>query len=109
MKYGRENIRALNDTLRTTLTGGAAVMTPGVASLGPEAIKRAVLAISVFKDFSDANDPHGEHDFGAIDIDGQKLFFKIDCFDPTMSFRADDPSDPDSSRRVLTLMLASEY
>lgn len=109
MKYGRENIRALNDDLRTKLTGGAAAMTLGVASLGAEAVNRAIHAISVFKDFSDANDPYGEHDFGAIDIDGHKLFFKIDCYNNTFSAGSEDPSDPSVTQRVLTLLLASEY
>lgn len=109
MKYGQENIRALNDELRTTLTGGAAVMTPGVAALGAEAVNRAIRAISIFKDFCEENDPHHEHDFGAIDIDGQKVFFKIDYFGPDLNSGSEDPSDPSVTRRVMTVMLASEY
>jgi hypothetical protein len=33
-------IRALNDQLRQRLTGGTAVITPGVAALGAEAVER---------------------------------------------------------------------
>ena len=109
MKYGRENIRALNDELRTKLSGGAAVMTPGVAALGVEAVNRAIQAISVFNDFCEDNDPYQEHDFGAIDIEGQKVFFKIDYYNKSLSAGSDDPSDPSITRRVLTVMLASEY
>lgn len=109
MKYGRENIRALNDELRTKLTGGAAVMTPGVAALGAEAVNRAIKAISVFNEFCNANDPYQEHDFGAIDIEGQKVFFKIDYYSPDLTSGSKDPSDPSVTRRVMTVMLASEY
>ena len=44
-------IRALNDQLRQHLTGGMAVITPGVAALGPEAVERIVKTIAVFDDF----------------------------------------------------------
>jgi hypothetical protein len=43
-----ERIRCLNDELRQHLIGGAAVMTPGVAALGREAIERIVMTIAVF-------------------------------------------------------------
>ncbi len=55
-KTGR--IRALNDQLRQHLLGGIAVMTPGVAALGPEAVQRIFRTIAVFDEFSQANDPH---------------------------------------------------
>ncbi len=109
MKYGRENIRALNDELRTKLTGGAAVMTPGVAALGAEAVNRAIQAISIFTDFCEDNDPHHERDFGAIDVEGEKIFFKIDYYGPDLNSGSEDPSDPSVTRRVMTVMLASEY
>jgi hypothetical protein len=73
-------IRALNDELRQNFAGGAAVMTPGIAALGAEAVARIVKTIGVFDDFCH-NDPHEEHDFGAFDADGQRVFFKIDYFD----------------------------
>ena len=63
-------IRALNDELRQNFAGGAAVMTPGIAALGAEAVARIVKTIAVFDDFCHANDPHEEHDFGAFDADG---------------------------------------
>jgi hypothetical protein len=55
-----QRIRALNDELRQNLAGGVAVMTPGVAALGQEAVDRIVKTIAVFDDFCHANDPHEE-------------------------------------------------
>jgi Protein of unknown function (DUF3768) len=56
-----------------------------VAALGPEAVERIVKTIAVFDDFCHANDPHEEHDFGAFDVDGHTIMFKIDYFDQNMS------------------------
>ena len=102
-------IRALNDELRQQLTGGLAVITPGVAALGPEAVARIVKTIAVFDDFCFANDPHEEHDFGAFEVDGQAIFFKIDYFDKAMAMHSPDPADPTVTERVITIMLAEEY
>jgi hypothetical protein len=102
-------IRALNDELRQHLTGGMAVITPGVAALGAEAVERIVKSIAVFDDFCHANDPYEEHDFGAFEADGQMIFFKIDYFDRELSMHSPDPADPSVTQRVITIMLAEEY
>jgi hypothetical protein len=33
------------------------------------------------------NDPHGEHDFGAFEHEGQRIFWKIDYYAPDMDAR----------------------
>ena len=104
-----DQIRALNDELRQQLLGGVAVITPGVAALGQEAVERIVRTIAVYGDFCHANDPHEEHDFGAFEADGQKIFFKIDYYDKTLTYHSPDPSDPTVTERVITVMLAEEY
>ena len=48
-------IRALNDELRQNFAGGVAVMTPGIAALGAEAVTRIVKTVGVFDDFCHAN------------------------------------------------------
>ena len=102
-------IRALNDDLRRRLIGGMAVMTPSIAALGQEAVARIVKTIEVYDDFCHANDPHEEHDFGAFDADGKRVFFKIDYYDETLTVHSPDPSDPAVTKRVITIMLAEEY
>ena len=62
-----------------------------------------------FSDFAKGNDPYGEHDFGAFDLDGEKLFWKIECFDKSMEFGSPDPTEETLTIRVLTVMLAEEY
>jgi hypothetical protein len=60
-------------------------------------------------DFSGDDDPHGERDFGAFEHQGKRLFWKIDYYDPTLSFGSEDPTDLAKTHRVLTILLASEY
>ena len=102
-------IRALNDELRQYLIGGGAVITPGIAALGREAVDRIVKTIAVFDDFNHANDPYEEHDFGSFEAEGEKIFFKIDYYDRTLTYHSPDPSDPSLTKRVITIMLADEY
>jgi Protein of unknown function (DUF3768) len=102
-------IRALNDQLRQNFADGIAVMTPGVAALGAEAVERIVKTIAVFDDFCHANDPYEEHDFGAFEADGHMIYFKIDYFDRDLSMHSPDPADPSVTQRVITIMLAEEY
>lgn len=106
-----DRIRALNDDLRQSISRGRghAVMTTGVAALGPDAVARIIKTIEVYDDFCHANDPHEEHDFGAFEADGQTIFFKIDYYDPTMAMHSADPANPAVTERVITIMLAEEY
>lgn len=109
MDSNRTRIRELNDELRQRLVGGVAVITPGVAALGQEAVERIVKTIAIYDDFCHANDPHEEHDFGSFDADGHSIMFKIDYYDKELSCHSPDPSDPAVTERVITIMLASEY
>jgi Protein of unknown function (DUF3768) len=104
-----QRIRALNDELRQNLAAGVAVMTPGVAALGQEAVDRIVKTIAVFDDFCHANDPYEEHDFGSFEAEGHTIFFKIDYLDQNLKYHSPDPSDPVVTVRVITVMLADEY
>jgi hypothetical protein len=109
MDQVRERIRTLNDELRRNLINGHAVITAGIAALGPEAVAQIFKIIAVYDDFCHANDPYEEHDFGALEVDGQVIFFKIDYFDKALTYHSPDPSDPSVTERVITIMLAEEY
>jgi hypothetical protein len=104
-----EQIRALNDRLRQNFSEGTAVITNGVAALGAEAVARIVKTIAVYDDFSRANDPHEEHDFGAFEADGQVIFFKIEYYDKSLTCHSPDAADQSVTERVITIMLAEEY
>ncbi len=102
-------IRALNDDLRRSLAGGVLMMTAGVVALG-RAKQLAILdAVAAFDGFDADNDPYGEGDFGALQVEGERLFFKIEYFDRSLTAHSPDPADPSITTRVLTIMLAEEY
>ena len=102
-------IRDLNDDFRHTLKGGMLMLTAGIIALGAERQARIIAAVQAFDAFTPENDPYGEHDFGSFDLDGERIFFKLDYFDPTRAMHSEDPADPSKTERVLTIMLPSEY
>lgn len=115
------SIAALNDLFRRQILSnpdlwptnkripGKAVTTPGVARLPADGLRTSCEQVRDFSAFAPANDPHGEHDFGAIQVGGEQFFWKIDYLDPVYEFGADDPPDLTGTRRVLTIMMAEEW
>ncbi|GAB6841735.1 hypothetical protein HNR00_004764 [Methylorubrum rhodinum] len=104
-----ERVRALNDILRRTLSGGTLVLTTGIIALGRERQQIVLDAIAAFDRFDADNDPHGEHDFGAVEAAGERVFWKIDYFDHAERCASADPADSSVTLRVMTVMLAYEY
>ena len=103
-------IRILNDLFRTRGIGnGSIFVTPGVKDLGEEFLNDAFHAVREFSDFSEDNDPWGEHDCGTAIVRGEKLIWKIDYYNPTLQRGSENPADESVTHRVLTIMLAGEY
>jgi len=102
-----DKIRALNDQFRTSLIGGRLLLTQGIA--GREDTAEILTKVATFDTFDDNNDPHSEHDFGAIDHRGDRIFWKIDYYDLRITSGSPDPGDANVTTRVMTIMLADEY
>lgn len=102
-------IAAFNDNLRRFHTGGLVVISQGMAALDREVWREVVAAVATFDAFTKDNDPYGEHDCAVVDVQGLSVIWKIDYYDPTMLHGSDDPTNPEVTRRVLTIMLAEEY
>ena len=103
-------IRELNDAFRCSSVGnGKAFVSAGVNALPDILRNRVLLQAATFDDFSEDNDPYGEHDFGAFELCGRKFFWKIEYYDRDMEYGSEDPSDSAQTTRVLTIMLAEEY
>lgn len=122
----RDRIARLNDLARQAMgVACAAVATVGFRSL-PEADQSCVRElIETFDAFDEDNDPHGERDFGTIyqlgdgrwtterprlsEDERERVFWKIDCYDASLTCASEDAADPAITRRVLTVMLSDEY
>jgi len=72
-KLKRASIRELNDRLRTKYEGGRILISCSIQSYGPDFVRRCLHAVSAFDDFSEDNDPHGEHDCALSDYVQDRL------------------------------------
>jgi hypothetical protein len=96
-------IAELNDAFRQS--GQGIVITQGIQAMNN--VPGLIASVQTFNSFTPDNDPYGEHDFGSIVWEKQKTFWKIDYFDQALEYWCDPLSL--ECRRVLTVMLASEY
>jgi hypothetical protein len=104
-----DRIRSLNDAFRRTFIGGAVMITAGIEAIPLDQRRSLLQKIREFTAFDEGNDPHGEHDFGALTEGEFRCFFKIDYYDDKMEYGSPDPAEPALTTRVLTIMLAEEY
>lgn len=95
-------VAKLNDTFRVR---GEWILTKGVYFL-PD-LQGLLKAVATYDNFTEDNDPYGEHDFGDIDWHGKKVFWKIDYYDKSLGYW-ENPLSP-NCRRVLTVCLSEEY
>lgn len=110
-KPSHEKIRSLNDNFRQKLivNTGTVLLTQGVISLPEGSVAELLDRVRTFDQFTPDDDPHGEHDFGAIDLDAVRYFWKIDYYDQSKTGGSPDPADPTVTHRVMTIMRADEY
>ena len=105
------SIAQLNDAFRRgdPKIPGKFVMTVGIQSFPEEDIQAIIQKVQEFNTFNEDNDPYGEHDLGSFTFKGEKIFWKIDTYDPSLQFHSEDPLDLKKTVRVLTVLKASEY
>lgn len=103
-------IAALNDQCRKSMgVVGRLVQTRGINAL-PEHVKSAIREkVEKFDNFTSDNDPYGEHGFGAIEHEDNRVFWKIDYYAPDMMHGSENPADPKQTVRVLTIMPRLKY
>jgi len=102
-------VRYLNDLLRKTGIGGQIVMAPGIASLEATSTAEIAAAVAAFDAFDADNDPYGEHDCACLQVGENRVIWKIDYYDLSLRAHSPDKSDAAVTRRVLTIVLATEY
>ena len=80
-----------------------------MAELDNHALVALLGEVRSFSEFEPGNDPHEEHDFGAVEILGDRFFWKIDYYDRSFDYGSPNPADPAVTVRVMTIMRADEY
>ena len=86
-------------------------VTRSLIEAGDGFMAEAVKATGEFETFEPENDPEGWHDFGAVTIRGETVFWKLDLYEADSDFRygAEDPDNPETTTRVLTIMMAHDW
>jgi len=104
-------IAALNDLCRSAMgVAGRVIPTDGIRALDARVQSAIRERVETFDAFTADNDPYGERDFGAFEVESVgRVFWKIDYYDKSLEFGSEDPSDAAQTVRVLTIMLAEEY
>lgn len=103
-------IRTLNDVFRQTFLGGQVLLAHGItAEYSPDEIQEILTEVRAFDAFTKDMDPYGEHEFGIFKYKSQSIYFKIDYYDKSMEWHSPDKSDPKVTKRVMTVMLPSDY
>lgn len=103
------DIATLNDNFRKSFIGGQVLLTAGIAAMSSEDKANIVSMVQNFNDFTEDNNLYGERDFGSFDYKGEKILWKIDYYDLNHKYMSEDPSNPDITNRVLTIMTVYEY
>ena len=98
-----------NDNFRKHLSQGTLVLTQGIRSNTPEDLEAIITKVRNFDTFDANNDPYNEHDFGAFDYKGRRIFWKIDYYDQEFLYLSPDVSNPRLTNKVITIMYAEEY
>lgn len=97
------SIAVKNDRFRQS--GLGILLTQGAQAL--RNLEGLLGRIRMFNDFNEDNDPFGEHDFGSLKWEDEKVFWKIDYYDQNLEYGS-DPLSKDCKRQM-TVMLADEY
>ena len=88
---------------------GETVTTRAVAAKGFGFMLNAQIAVAAFNEFNEDNDPYGDHSFGVVTVNGERIYWKIDLYDLNLEYGSEEPENPEKTRRVLTIMLPSDY
>ena len=90
---------------------GRLVVAQSLIEAGDGFVTEAVQATGAFDTFEPDNDPEGWHDFGAVTIRGETVFWKVDLYEADSDFRygAEAPDNPETTMRVLTVMMARDW
>ena len=75
------------------------MFTAGITTLDQSIQYRILRELKLFDDFTDDNDPYGEHDCAIVSWEEYRVVFKIDYYDPALQCHSEDPANPENRPR----------
>jgi hypothetical protein len=111
-----DRIRQLNDrcrqgrdpTARIVITAQCLATFAAGDGIENQLLAQAKL-IAAVRRFPFGEADRSERDFGEVVVDGRRVWFKIDYYDPALAFGSENPADASVTCRVLTIMLPEDY
>ncbi len=103
------DIKTLNDHFRRIFSGGRVTLSCGISAKSQSELAEILNQVRCVNNFTKANDPYNEHDFGSFYYKGEQIYWKIDYYDKNYRFYSENPCNPNITNRVMTIMLAEEY
>ncbi len=103
------DIATLNDNFRRSFINGEVLLSAGIAAMSSEDKANIISMVQNFNDFTEDNNVYGENDFGSFEYKGEKILWKIDYYDLNNKYHSEDPSNPDITNRILTIMTVYEF
>jgi hypothetical protein len=97
-EIARRNDIARKLGLGVTITNGAAKL-PDIEGL--------LRNVRSYNNFTEKNDPYEAHDMGFFEWRGERVIWKIDYYNETLTCFEDPISD--TCKRIITVMIAKEY
>ena len=88
---------------------GKWVYTTAVDDKGGEFVAACMSAVMTYDDFTEENDPYGTHEMGFMEVMGEKVWWKIDLYNRAYDAGSPAPTSLADTRRVLTILLPSDY
>lgn len=111
-------LHELNDRFRHDIIGhgssvppipGRLVITRGIAALPLGDQLHILHQVQTFSDFTEANDPHGEHACASFPFRHHTMMWKIEYYNDDLTADSEDPLNLEQTHRVLTIMFSHEY
>ena len=103
------DIKTLNDYFRKSFSGRRVTLSYGISAKSQSELTEILNQVRCFNNFTTANDTYNEHDFGSFNYKGEQIYWKIDYYDKNYQYCSEDPSNPNITNRVMTIMLSHEY
>jgi hypothetical protein len=99
--------RVLNDNFRRAAKGGIITISMGIHMLGRSEVE-SIMKRLAGEEGENSFDTDGAHDAGEITVSNRRIYWEINCFNTDLDDVSPDSTNPDQTKRFMTLMLESE-